>query len=280
MRIGVIGAAGIVGARGQGRSHAVRLAQEGASIIASDICDQIGTVPYPMSTREDLEGTVAAVKDAGGDILARPADVRDLASLEDLVAEGFERFGRLDIVVANAGTVNGAAKIWDFNEEQFRDQIDVNLTGVWKTVKAAVPRMIAQNQGGSIILTSSVSGLAPEPNVGHYSVSKFGVSGLMVNLAAELAPYWIRVNSVNPTSVHTKMIDNPYLLELFTGGKKGATLDDAREPLAGINALDVPYVEPIDISNAVLYLASDESRYVHGTSLVVDAGALIPFKVR
>ncbi|CDP86151.1 MULTISPECIES: mycofactocin-coupled SDR family oxidoreductase [Mycolicibacterium] len=266
-------------ARGQGRSHAISLAEQGADILALDICAQIDTVPYPMASPEDLEQTAKLVADTGRRIITERVDVRDLAALEAFVRQGLTELGRLDIVVANAGTVNDIAPMWELTEEQFRDQLDVNLTGVWKTIKATVPHLLKQGQGGSVILISSISGLVAELNVGHYSASKHGVNGLMRTLAGELAPHWIRVNSVNPTNVDTPMIDNDAYNTLFSGGKPGATQQDSIPALKAMNALPIPFVEPIDISHAVLYLASDASRYVTGTTLVVDGGAMGPFKI-
>ncbi len=265
-------------ARGQGRSHAVRLAEAGASIVALDICAQIPTVPYPMGSRKDLDETAQAVRDLGGSIVTLEADVRSAGDLDAAVEAAVHEFGGIDIVVANAGTVNGIAPMWELSEEQVRDQLDVNLMGVWRTIKATVPQVIRQRRGGSIILISSISGLVAELNVGHYSASKHGVNGLMRTLAAELAPHSIRVNSVNPTNVNTKMIDNDAYNRLFSGGKDNATQKDSLAALQAMNGLPVPFVEPEDISNAVLYLASDAGRYVTGVTHVVDAGAMAPFK--
>lgn len=266
-------------ARGQGRSHAVRLSEAGAAIVAVDICGQIDTVPYPMGTKADLDLTVELVRARGGAILPVQADVRDSAALLAAVEQGVAEFGGVDIVIANAGTVNGIAPMWELTEEQVRDQLDVNLMGVWRTIKACVPQLLAQGRGGAIIMISSISGLVAELNVGHYSASKHGVNGLMRTLAAELAPHRIRVNSVNPTNVNTLMIDNAAYNTLFSGGKIDATQQDSIDALREMNALPVPFVEPIDISNAVLYLASESGRYVTGTAMVVDAGAMAPFKL-
>jgi len=266
-------------ARGQGRSHAIKLAEQGADILAIDICKQIDTVPYPMSTPADLDETVRLVGETGRRVVAGQVDVRDLAALKTFVDQGIEELGRLDVVVANAGTVNDIAPMWEISEEQFQDQLDTNLTGVWKTIKATVPHLIDQNQGGSVVIISSISGLVAELNVGHYAASKHGANGLMRTLAGELAPHWIRVNSVNPTNVDTLMINNDAYNTLFSGGKPDATQEDSITALKGMNALPIPFVQPEDISNAVLYLASDVSRYVTGTAMVVDAGAMGPFKI-
>jgi SDR family mycofactocin-dependent oxidoreductase len=267
-------------ARGQGRSHAVTLASEGADIIAIDACQgRSDTVDYPLPTPEDLAETVELVKQSGGRIVASVVDVRDLAGQQKAVADGVAEFGRLDIVVANAGTVNGIAELWELTEKQVLDQMDVNIVGVWRTIKATVPILLAQNEGGSVILTSSVSGLAAELNLGHYVASKHGVTGLMRNLSAELAPYGIRVNTVNPTIVNTGMVNNFETIQLFTGNREGAVYEDAWQSMSTIQSLNIPFVESIDISKAVLYLASEDSRYVTGTSMVVDGGALNPFKI-
>jgi SDR family mycofactocin-dependent oxidoreductase len=265
-------------ARGQGRSHAVRLAAEGADIIALDVCRQIDTVPYPMADSEDLGTTVELVERQGRRVFAREVDVRDLAAMQSAVAAGVSEMGRLDVVVANAGTLNDTAPLWELTEEQFQDQIDVNLTGVWKTIKATVPVLLYQNAGGAIILISSISGLTVELNVGHYAASKHGVNGLMRTLSGELAPYKIRVNSINPTNVNTPMINNPRYNSLFAGGKEDATQQDALEALTAMHALPVPFLDPTDVSNAVVYLASEEGRYITGTAHIIDAGALNPFK--
>jgi SDR family mycofactocin-dependent oxidoreductase len=265
-------------ARGQGRSHALRLAEEGADVIALDVCRQIDTVPYPMADSDDLQTTVDLVKSRGRRIFSAEVDVRDLAGLEKAVADGVAELGRLDIVVANAGTLNDTAPLWELSERQFQDQIDVNLTGVWKTIKAAVPILLRQNEGGSVILISSISGLTVELNVGHYAASKHGVNGLMRTLSGELAPHGIRVNSVNPTNVNTLMINNPRYNQLFAGGIAGATQEQALPALTAMHAMPVPFLDPVDVSNAVVYLAGETGRYVTGTAMVLDLGAMNPFK--
>jgi SDR family mycofactocin-dependent oxidoreductase len=263
-------------ARGQGRSHALRLAQEGADIIAVDICDQIDTVPFPMATPDDLNETVKQVENLDRRIVSRQADVRDLAVLESVVAEGIAELGRLDIVCANAG-IASMARCWTLTEQQWQDVLDVNLTGVWKTVKAAIPPMIQQGGGGSIILTSSSAGLVGMANVGHYASAKHGVTGLMRTLAVELAPHRIRCNSLYPGVVNTDMVHNQAFYRF--AGVPGATRAEAEAAFSSLNALPIAQVEPIDISNAVLWLASDEARYITGTTQVIDAGATAPFKI-
>ncbi|MCU1477105.1 MAG: 3-ketoacyl-ACP reductase [Subtercola sp.] len=263
-------------ARGQGRSHALRLAQEGADIIAVDICDQIDSVPYAMSTPDDLAETVRQIEALDRRIIATQADVRDYAAIKAAVDDGVAQLGRLDIVSANAG-IFSFGTLEELSDELFQDMIAVNLTGVWHTVKAAIPHIRAGKNGGSIILTSSTAGLEAIPNIGHYVAAKHGVVGLMRTLALELAPDMIRVNSVHPTAVNTDMIQNAATYELFAPDLP--VEERTREVLAPrfqtMNALPIPWVEPVDISNAVLWLASDESRYVTGVTLPVDAGELV-----
>jgi SDR family mycofactocin-dependent oxidoreductase len=265
-------------ARGQGRSHAVRLAQEGADIIAVDIDQQVESSFCPTATAADLDETVKLVEELDRRIIARTADVRDLSALQAVVAEGVAELGRLDIVCANAG-IGSAGVLWELDEDTVQEMIDINLTGVWKTIRATVPTLVEQGTGGSVILTSSVAGVQAYGNLGHYVAAKHGVTGLMRSLALEGAPHAIRCNSVHPTTVDTPMINNPKGYELFTGGVQGATLADMEAALLYMNALRVPWVESIDISNMVLFLASDESRYVTGTTQLVDAGTTFPFKI-
>ena len=260
-------------ARGQGRSHALRMAQEGADIIAVDISQQIDTVPYGMATAEDLAETVRQVEALDRRIVASEADVRDYDALSAAVDEGIAQLGRLDIVSANAGIFSSATAD-ELSDTAWNDMIAVNLTGVWHTAKAAIPHLRAAG-GGSMILTSSTAGIKGFPNFVHYVAAKHGVVGIMRTLALELAPDFIRVNSVHPTSVDTDMIQNDSLYALFAPDLP--VEERTRETLGGrfqaLNALPIPWVEPVDISNAVLWLASDESRYVTGVMLPVDAGS-------
>jgi SDR family mycofactocin-dependent oxidoreductase len=260
-------------ARGQGRSHAVRLAEEGADIVAIDICHDIATVPYPLSTPEDLDETVRLVEKTGQRIIAREADVRDLAALEAVVQDGLDAFGHLDIAVANA-CVGGAGRILDLTSEQWQTMQDVALTGVWHTLKASVPPMIEAGNGGSVIVTSSAAGLKPLVNCGHYVAAKHGVVGLARTLANEVAEHNIRVNVVCPSSVRTPMMLNDWTFKLFRPDLENPTAEDAMEAFKTLQLLDIPWVEPVDISNAVLFLASDEARYITGITMPVDGGAL------
>jgi SDR family mycofactocin-dependent oxidoreductase len=254
-------------ARGQGRSHAIRLAQEGADIIAVDLCDQIATVEYPMATEADLAETVKEVEALDRRIVARQADVRDQAALQAAFDEGVAQLGGVDIVLANAGIAPMGAVVED-RVAAFRDVVDVNLTGVWNTVEVAVPTLVEQARGGAIVLTSSTAGLkgiGGESGGGlGYTAAKHGVVGLMRGFATNLAKHSIRVNSVHPTGVNTPMVVNE-VMERFLR-------EDPTMAGAITNMLPVDLVEPVDISNAILFLVSDEARYVTGVTFPVDAG--------
>ncbi len=260
-------------ARGQGRSHAIRLAQEGADIIAVDIAHQVETVPYPMATPEDLAETAKQVEALDRRIVTAEADVRDFDALKAAVDEGVSQLGRLDIVAANAGIASFGAAV-DLTEQEWDDMIDINLKGVWHTTKAAIPHIRAGGRGGSIVLTSSEAGLRGYASAGHYVSAKHGVVGLMRTLAMELGPESIRVNSVHPTQVDTAMIQNQGVYDLFAG-KEGATKEEFAAASEAVVLLPIPWVEAVDISNAVLFLASDEARYITGVTLPVDAGNML-----
>jgi SDR family mycofactocin-dependent oxidoreductase len=264
-------------ARGQGRAHARRLAEEGADIVAVDICADIEDLGYPLGSAEELAETVRVVEDTDRRIIARRADVRDAGALEAVVAEACAEFGGIDIVCANAGIIDSVPRTWEITEEMWDAQIDVMLKGVWNTVKAVVPRMIAAGRGGSIIITSSLVGLKGTPHTAAYSAAKAGDVGLAQSLAAEVAPYGIRVNTVHPTAVDTDILQrNEPMQRLFRADLgRLPTRDEFAEACAPMNLLPIPWIEARDVSNAVLFLASDESRYVTGLRMSVDAGALI-----
>jgi (+)-trans-carveol dehydrogenase len=262
-------------ARGQGRAHAVRLAQEGADIIAIDICKPIESVQIPLATPEDLAETADLVKGHNRRIVTAEVDVRDYDALKAAVDSGVEQLGRLDIIVANAGIGNGGATLDKTSERDWQDMIDVNLAGVWKTVKAGVPHLLAGGGGGSIILTSSVGGLKAYPHTGHYVAAKHGVVGLMRTFAVELGQHRIRVNSVHPTNVNTPLFMNDGTMRLFRPDLENPGPDDLAPVAQMMHVLPVGWVEPEDISNAVLFLASDESRYVTGVALPIDAGSML-----
>jgi SDR family mycofactocin-dependent oxidoreductase len=261
-------------ARGQGRSHAVRLAEEGADIIAVDIAGPVPSVSaYPPTTGEDLAETVSQVEALDRRIVARKADVRDSAALRAALDDGVAQLGRLDIVVANAGIYQPVPTL-ELDDAAWQETIGINLTGVWHTVKAALPHLIAGG-GGSVILTSSVLGLRGAANAVHYSAAKHGVVGIMRSLAGEFAQHGIRVNSVHPTLVNTHMVQNEQVWGLFDAGNPHPSRESAAAIMQAVNALPIPWAESVDISNAVLFLASDEARYITGVTLPVDAGALL-----
>lgn len=257
-------------ARGQGRSHALRLAQEGADIIAVDLCSQVQTVPYPMSTPADLEETVRQVEGLDRRIIATQADVRDPAALQSAVDEGVAQFGRLDIILANAGIFSPLPGVED-PRQTFLDVIDTNLTGVWNTVEAALPALLATGGGGAIVLTSSVAGLkgvgADSPGGMAYTAAKHAVVGMMRAYATNLAPRGIRVNTVHPTGVSSPMIANEVIQGYFGEHPEYAAAFE--------NLMPVDLVEPVDISNAIVWLVSDDARYVTGVTLPVDAGYML-----
>ncbi|MFG3257331.1 mycofactocin-coupled SDR family oxidoreductase [Streptomyces sp. NPDC048172] len=256
----VTGAAG-----GLGRSHVRRLAEEGADLVIVDICRSVDTVPYAQSTPEDLVEAVGEVEELGRRVVARQADVRDRDALQEAYDAGLDAFGEIDVVVANAGI---APLLVEDRVQAWYDAIEVNLTGAFHTVEVALPSMIEAERGGSIVIVSSTAGLvgiggASNGGLG-YAASKHGLVGLMRTYANNLAPHSIRVNSVHPTGVATRMVADPAMVEFV-----------AQDPVlsaGGANALPVEMIEPVDVSNAVLWLASDEARYVTGVTLPVDAG--------
>ncbi len=264
-------------ARGQGRSHAVKLAEEGADIIGIDALADGPTVHYPLSTRADLDETAKLIENLGRRAILSQADVRDLPALTAAVDAGVQSLGRLDVIVANAGIFSMGA-VLDLHERAWQDMIDVNLTGVWHTLKAAVPHIRAGARGGSVIVISSGVAVMPPPGIGHYNAAKAGVVGLAKTLAQEVGPEFIRVNCIGPGNVDTPMIDNEVTRRLFMPHLEHPTREDAEKPdsaYAAVNALPVPWVTPADVSNVVAFLASDASRYLTGLFVPVDAGYLV-----
>jgi SDR family mycofactocin-dependent oxidoreductase len=252
-------------ARGQGRSHAVQLANEGADIIAIDACQPFEGTYYPPATEADLDETARLVEATGRSIRTAVVDVRDLDGLTKVVTDSVADLGHLDVVVANAGICT--VQKWDqITPARWEEVIGINLTGVWNTCAASIPHLIAAG-GGSIILTSSVAGLKGQPYLLPYVASKHGVVGLMHGLTNELAPYQIRVNTVHPTGVRTPMGTDT------TGGEGLIVSGDFTMSAIFMNSLPVEVIEPEDVSRAVLFLASDESRYVTGLTMTIDAGA-------
>ncbi|GAA4691330.1 mycofactocin-coupled SDR family oxidoreductase [Pseudonocardia yuanmonensis] len=259
-------------ARGQGRSHAVRLAEEGADIIAVDACADIATAPYAMATTADLDQTVKLVEALDRRIVARRADVRDFDALAAAASDGAAQLGGgIDIVLGNAGIVSFGTMA-EMPEQTWQDMIDVCLTGVWHTVKAAMPYV---RDGASITLTSSVAGFKGFANAGHYVAAKHGVVGLMKTLANELGPRGIRVNTIHPTECDTDMLHHPTHYDLFRPDLNGnVSREQFAEATTTLHMLPMPWVDARDVSNMIAFLASDEGRYITGSTMFVDAGAI------
>ncbi|MBZ6086468.1 mycofactocin-coupled SDR family oxidoreductase [Streptomyces olivaceus] len=266
-------------ARGMGRSHAVRLAQQGADIIAVDLCADLETTPYPGADGQDLSSTTQLVEQLGRRILARRADTRNSDELQDVVDEAIAEFGHIDVVCANAG-MSSFGFSWELTDEAWQEIIDVNLTGSWKTVKAVIPHMIERKEGGSLVFISSTAGLIGVPTMAHYTASKHGVVGLMRALAVELAPHNIRVNSVNPGNVDTPMVNNAPMRKIYLPEVSDPTPEDANEVMKEMSALPTGWLDSQGVSDAVVYLASEEARHITGITLPVDAGMMLPNKMR
>lgn len=259
-------------ARGIGRAQAVRFAQEGADIVALDVCGPIDTVLVPHSTPDDLDTTASLVREAGGRVHTEIVDVRDLAGMQAATDRGAARFGGLDVVCATAGITSRGMTV-ELDENAWRTMLDVNLTGVWHTCRAGAPHLIARG-AGSVILTSSIAGLRGLVGVAHYTAAKHGVVGLMRSLANELAPHHVRVNCVNPTNVDTPMIQNDVVSSAFRPDlDRPPTRAEFADAARSMNMLAVPWIDPVDVANAALFLASDEARYITAITLPVDAGA-------
>lgn len=259
-------------ARGIGRAQAVRFAEEGAQIIGVDLCGPIETVRVPPATPDDLAETARQVSAVGGRMIAAVADVRDREALRAVVDEGVRDFGGLDIVCATAGITSRGMAV-DLPEESWRTMLDVNLTGVFHTCQVTAPHLIARG-GGAVVLVSSIAGLRGLVGVAHYTTAKHGLVGLMRSLANELAPHRVRVNSVHPTNVDTPLIQNDAVRCAFRPDlDRPPTRDEFAEAARAMNMLDVPWVEPVDVANACLFLASDEARYITAATLPVDAGS-------
>jgi (+)-trans-carveol dehydrogenase len=255
--------------RGQGRAHAATLAEEGADILALDICGEIESVPYPLADSEDLEETAELVRRHGRRVVTAAVDIRDEEGMTSAVAAGVAELGSLDIVVANAG-IASFGQLGELGRQAWDEMIAVNLTGAWITVKVSLPHL---PDGASIVITSSVGGLKGMANVGHYIAAKHGVVGLMRTLAHELGPRMIRVNTVHPTQVSTEMIFNDSACELFRPDLEHPTPEDIEQPSQDLHLLPIPWVTPEDVAKAVLFLASEDARYITGITLPVDAGA-------
>ncbi|KQS60117.1 oxidoreductase [Geodermatophilus sp. Leaf369] len=261
------------GARGQGRAHALVSAKEGADVVLVDIADQIASVPYRMATQDDLAETVRQVEALDRRAIAVTADVRSQQQMDDAVARGIAEFGKIDILIANAG-IWTQAPFWEITDEAWEDMIGTNLTGVWKSAKAVAPHMIERGSG-SIVITSSVNGLEPGPDYAHYVSSKHGVIGLMKNIALELAPHGIRCNSINPGAIKTPMTDHQGAWDMFAG-HEGGTEADMLEGGYHFHALKgMTFLSPGVIANTALYLNSELAAAVTGVTIPVDAGHML-----
>ena len=262
--------------RGQGRSHALRLASEGADVIAVDIGPgRVETISYDLASEEDLDSTVKDIESMGRRAVKAVADVRSLPDLQAAVNAGLSQLGKIDIVCANAG-IGSWAVSWEMTEQQWKDMIDINLTGVFNATRAALPSMVERGEGGSLVLTSSTAGLRAYANTAHYTAAKHGVIGLMKVLAQEVGPHRIRVNSVCPTTVRTPLVINDSTFQLFTPHLENPTEDDVREPFESLNILPgVAWIEPEDVSDAVVFLCSDAAKYITGVALPIDAGNIV-----
>ena len=262
--------------RGQGRSHALKLASEGADVIAVDIGPgRVETISYELASEDDLDTTVKEIEAMGRRAVKAIADVRSLSDLQAAVDAGLSELGRIDIVCANAG-IGSWAVSWEMTEQQWKDMIDVNLTGVFNAVRAALPSMVERGDGGSLVLTSSTAGLRAYANTAHYTAAKHGVIGLMKVLAQEAGPHRIRVNAVCPTTVRTPLVINASTFELFAPHLENPTEDDVREPFESLNILPgVAWIEPEDVSDAVVFLCSDAAKYITGVALPIDAGNIV-----
>lgn len=261
-------------ARGQGRAIAEKFAREGADIVASDACRDIDTIEYPLGTEAELAETQALVEGLDRRCISAVADVRDQAALEALAGRAFDELGGVDVVCPNAG-IAGWGKIWELSERDWIDQIEVNLNGPWRTIKAVAPAMIERGAGGSLIFTSSTNGHEPGPNNAHYTASKHGVLGLMKAAAVELGPYGIRSNAVMPGPVMSAMIDNDISRERFTGTSPGTTEELAAATENWVVLRDTGALAPSVIADAMIWLASEEAESVTGTAIPIDAGHLV-----
>ena len=264
-------------ARGQGRAHAIRLAREGADVIVSDICAPASdTVPYVAATPEDLRETVRLVEAEGRKALARQVDVRDDSALGQLVADGVEQFGRLDILVANAGVLSWG-RLWELTDEQWNTVIDVNLSGTWRAIRAVVPAMIEAGNGGSIIVVSSSAGIKATPGNGHYAASKFGLTALTNSLALEAGEYGIRVNSIHPYSVGTPMIENDSMMGILTEHPSflHSFAPMPYRPVSKDNeAKPMGFMSVEEVAEVVVWLAGDSSGVLSGSQINVDRGVM------
>ena len=258
-------------ARGQGRAHAIALANEGADLIVTDLCADIGTVPYPLGTAAELAETVAMVEATGQRCLSMPADIRDTAGIGLVVEAGIEAFGRIDICVANAG-VTGYGKFHELDDDTWNDMIDVDLTGTFKTIRAVLPHML-ERRYGRIIATSSMAGRMGNANLAHYVAAKWGVIGMVKSLAMEVANKGITVNAIAPAAVDTAMLHNEAMYKLFCPDMDAPTREDVTPRYQAMNRLGVAWMEPEEVSRAVLFVAADAASSMTGQVIEVSLGS-------
>ena len=258
-------------ARGQGRAHAIALANEGADLIVTDLCADIGTVPYPLGTAAELAETVAMVEATGQRCLSMPADIRDTAGIGLVVEAGIEAFGRIDICVANAG-VTGYGKFHELDDDTWNDMIDVDLTGTFKTIRAVLPHML-ERRYGRIIATSSMAGRMGNANLAHYVAAKWGVIGMVKSLAMEVANKGITVNAIAPAAVDTAMLHNEAMYKLFCPDMDAPTREDVTPRYQAMNRLGVAWMAPEEVSRAVLFVAADAASSMTGQVIEVSLGS-------
>jgi len=261
-------------ARGQGRSHAVRLAEAGADVVLVDICADIASIPYEQPRSDDLDETKRLVEAVGRAAIGVVADVRDAVAMADAVDLAIDQFGRVDIVCANAGVIQLKPST-AITTSDWADVIGINLTGAWNTIAPTLAPMIERDEGGSIIITSSAAGVKGPPNMAHYAAAKSGLIGLTRSLAAELGPHRIRVNCLAPTTVDTDMVHWPEAYRIFRPDLDSPGRADVVDVFTALNVLPVPWIDASDVTDAVAWLVSDEARYVTGIVLPIDAGTLI-----
>lgn len=261
-------------ARGQGRAHAIRFAEQGANVVAVDICRDLDVLHYHLATSEDLAETASLIRAAGGRVIAQEGDVRDEAAMGSVVTNAIDEFGRIDIVCSNAGIV-GYSPLWELSRDEWEAVMGTNLTGHWCVLKMVAPRMIADGRGGSIVVIGSAVATKAMTDAVHYVTSKHGLVGLVKAAALELAAHGIRVNLVNPGGLATAMVDNVMTRRRFRPDLDDPTREDMAQVAATLNPMGVAFLESRDVTEAVMYFASDDSRYVTGAALAVDLGMAI-----
>jgi (+)-trans-carveol dehydrogenase len=270
-RVAFISGAG----RGQGRQFAVDLAKEGADIIGFDICEDIPGASTAMATEADLEETRALVEATGRRMVAERADVRDYAAVEAVLAKGLAQFGRVDVVVANAGILAGAGPFWEISLQDWKNTVDTDLTGVWHTVRAATPALIEGGRGGAIIMITSAGATKGFQNITHYVAAKTALVGMLKPMAAELGPHFIRVNALSPTNVNTAIYMTETNKRLFLPDNPAPTDEEYEMASRPQHVIPIGWMETRDTSAALRFLASDDARYITGLEMRVDAGVVL-----